>query len=67
MAHNLISSTGLYKKLHVYHARQSSKQEMSRFHNEEYISYLEQYVSKDIVTKLNTAGIDRFAYPSEPG
>ena len=39
---------------------------MSKFHNEDYIAYLEQFVSKDIVAKLNTAGIDRFAYPPDP-
>lgn len=45
---------------------------MSRFHNEEYVNYLEQYVSKDIVAKYGSVGlagstngtpIDRFSYP----
>lgn len=51
---------------------------MTRFHNEEYIDYLEQYVSKDIVAKFSSVGappfystssnylsgnIDRFNYP----
>ena len=40
MAHSLISSTGLYRKMNVYHARQASKEEMCRFHNEEYVNYL---------------------------
>lgn len=49
---------------------------MCRFHNEEYIDYLEQYVSKDIVAKFGSIGntpnnailstsIDRFSYPFE--
>lgn len=49
---------------------------MSRFHNQEYIEYLEQYVSKDIVAKFGSVGIgstsqmyngsiDRFQYPPE--
>jgi hypothetical protein len=48
---------------------------MCKFHNEEYIEYLEQYVSKDIVSKYGSIGIgnygcyssvvDRFAYPSD--
>lgn len=49
---------------------------MTRFHNEEYIDYLEQYVSKDIVAKYGTvgvgtaagglsSGIDRFLYPAD--
>lgn len=66
MAHSLITTTGLYRQLNVYHSRQASKKEMTRFHNEEYVSYLEQFVSRDLMTKLNMAGIDRFAYPSDP-
>lgn len=76
MAHSLITTTGLYRKLNVYHARYANKDEMCRFHNEEYIDYLEQYVSKDIVAKFGSVGstpnyaafntpIDRFSYPLE--
>ena len=39
---------------------------MSRFHSEDYLTYLEQYVSKDLLNKLNAVGIDRFAYPPSP-
>lgn len=40
---------------------------MSKFHNEEYLSYLEQYVSKDISQKFTSLGLDRFCYPpTEP-
>lgn len=31
---------------------------MCRFHNEEYVAYLEQYVSKDIVAKYNSIGMN---------
>lgn len=79
MAHSLINTTGLYKKLEVYHARYACKEEMARFHAEEYVDYLEQYVSKDIVAKYSGIGstpfysssanylsspIDRFNYPN---
>ena len=64
MAHSLVVNTGLYRSLNVYHARQASKDEMVRFHSEDYLTYLEQYVSKDLVTKLGLIGIDRFAYPA---
>lgn len=40
MAHSLITNTGLYRKLNVYHARYANKSEMTRFHTEEYINYL---------------------------
>lgn len=39
---------------------------MGRFHSEDYLLYLEQFVSKDISNKFTTVGIDRFAYPSAP-
>lgn len=80
MAHSLITTTGLYKKLEVYHARYASKEEMCRFHNEEYVDYLEQYVSKDVVAKHSSltstsyysapnsylsTPVDRFAYPNK--
>jgi histone deacetylase 1/2 len=64
MAHSLVVSTGLYRHLHVYQARQASKEEMGRFHSEDYLNYLEQYVSKDISNKFINLGIDRFAYPT---
>ena len=63
MAHSLVVNTGLYRKLNVYHARQASKEEMFRFHSEDYLTYLEQYVTKDLANKLGQMGIDRFAYP----
>lgn len=66
MTHSLVVNSGLYRHLNVYHARQSSKEEMSRFHSEDYLSYLEQFVSKDIANKFGTLGIDRFSYPPVP-
>ncbi len=64
MAHSLVVNTGLYRHLNVYYARQAAREEMARFHSEDYLTYLSQYVSKDLVSKFNAAGIDRFAYPS---
>ena len=64
MAHSLVVNTGLYRHLNVYHARQASRDEMGRFHSEDYLNYLEQFVSRDITSKLTSMGIDRFAYPA---
>lgn len=64
MAHSLVVNTGLYRRLNVYNARQASQLEMNRFHSEDYLSYLEQYVSKDLTNKFSQMGIDRFNYPS---
>lgn len=36
---------------------------MARFHSEDYLNYLEQFVSRDITSKFSNMGIDRFAYP----
>jgi hypothetical protein len=36
---------------------------MTKFHTEDYINYLEQYVSKDISNKFNSFGIDKFVFP----
>jgi hypothetical protein len=47
----------------VYHARHAGKEEMARFHTEDYVNYLEQYVSKDISNKFNSFGIDKFVFP----
>ena len=38
---------------------------MGRFHTEEYLTSLEQYVSRDITNKFASVGIDRFAYPAQ--
>ena len=63
MAHSLVVNTGLYCHLNVYHARQACREEMARFHSEDYLNYLEQFVSRDITSKFSNMGIDRFAYP----
>lgn len=36
---------------------------MARFHSDDYLNYLEQFVSRDITSKFSSMGIDRFAYP----
>lgn len=63
MAHSLVVNTGLYRHLNVYHARQASREEMARFHSEDYLNYLQQFVSKDIVNRLGLTAINRFSYP----
>ena len=37
---------------------------MNKFHSEDYLNYLELFVSKDISSKLGSIGIDRFNYSS---
>lgn len=44
MAHNLIVNFGLYKYLDVYVSRQASKEEMSKFHDPDYIEYLSKFI-----------------------
>lgn len=63
MAHSLVVNMGLYRHLNIYHGRHSAKEEMARFHSEDYLSYLEQYVSRDILNRMALVGIDRFSYP----
>jgi hypothetical protein len=36
---------------------------MGKFHNEDYLNYLEKYVSKEISSKFTSFGIDRFSFP----
>ena len=40
MAHSLVVNMGLYRHLNIYHGRHSAKEEMARFHSEDYLSYL---------------------------
>lgn len=50
MAHSLIESFDVYRKLDVYRARKADREELVKFHHPEYISYLENYVCKDVLT-----------------
>ncbi|KAK6442199.1 histone deacetylase [Oleoguttula sp. CCFEE 5521] len=42
MAHSLIMNYGLYKKLEIYRAKPASKHEMSQFHTDEYVEFLQR-------------------------
>ncbi|KAL4491480.1 hypothetical protein ABPG72_008136 [Tetrahymena utriculariae] len=52
MAHSLIQNFGLYKDLDVYTARQATFEEMIKFHDIEYINYLQNYVSNGWTQEL---------------
>ena len=39
---------------------------MCRFHSEDYVGYLESFVSRDIVNKYGSAGIDRSQSKENP-
>eukprot|EP01126_Amoeba_proteus_P012745 TRINITY_DN1526_c0_g1_i13.p1 TRINITY_DN1526_c0_g1~~TRINITY_DN1526_c0_g1_i13.p1 ORF type:complete len:285 (+),score=43.77 TRINITY_DN1526_c0_g1_i13:78-932(+) len=41
MAHNLILNYGLYKKLYVYRPPKTPAQEMTKFHTDDYVKFLE--------------------------
>ena len=42
MAHHLILSTGLYRKLDVYRPHLAAPLEMTRFHSDDYVKFLDQ-------------------------
>ncbi|KAF4537914.1 Histone deacetylase superfamily [Lasiodiplodia theobromae] len=42
MAHSLIMNYGLYKKLEIYRAKPASKFEMTQFHTDEYVDFLQK-------------------------
>lgn len=42
MAHSLIMNYGLYKKLEIYRAKPASKYEMTQFHTDEYVDFLQR-------------------------
>ena len=42
MAHSLIMNYGLYKKLEIYRAKPASKYEMTQFHTDEYVDFLQK-------------------------
>lgn len=53
MAHSLIQSFNLYQKLDVYENRYATSEELIKFHHPDYIHYLENYVSQNV---LSSAG-----------
>ena len=50
MTHNLLLTYGLYKKMDVYRQHWASREEMTQFHSQEYVDFL-QKVSPDNVRK----------------
>ncbi|KAK5690251.1 histone deacetylase [Elasticomyces elasticus] len=42
MAHSLIMNYGLYKHLEIYRAKPASKYEMTQFHTDEYVDFLQK-------------------------
>ncbi|KAF2841049.1 hypothetical protein M501DRAFT_971696 [Patellaria atrata CBS 101060] len=42
MAHSLIMNYGLYKKMEIYRAKPASKFEMTQFHTDEYVEFLQR-------------------------
>ncbi|CAD8152549.1 unnamed protein product [Paramecium pentaurelia] len=49
MAHSLIVNFGLYRSLDVYLIREAQLEELKKFHDPEYITYLSQYMSDNKV------------------
>lgn len=58
MAHHLILSYGLYRKMECYRSHPASSQEMSAFHSEDYINFLSK-VNPDNL-RLHTNHMQRF-------
>jgi histone deacetylase 1/2 len=50
MAHSLIQTFNLYQKLDIYNDRHATREELLKFHHPDYINYLSNFVSKDILT-----------------
>ncbi|KAF2138321.1 uncharacterized protein K452DRAFT_328863 [Aplosporella prunicola CBS 121167] len=48
MAHSLIMNYGLYKKLEIYRAKPASKFEMTQFHTDEYVDFLQKVTPDNI-------------------
>jgi histone deacetylase 1/2 len=42
MAHSLIMNYGLYKKLEIYRAKPATNKEMTQFHTDEYVEFLQR-------------------------
>ncbi|KAI9802505.1 MAG: hypothetical protein M1825_002890 [Sarcosagium campestre] len=42
MAHSLIMNYGLYKKMEIYRAKPATRLEMSQFHTDEYVDFLQK-------------------------
>ncbi|CAF5048583.1 unnamed protein product [Rotaria sp. Silwood1] len=52
MAHNLILNYGLYRKMEVYRPHKAVAEEMTRFHSDEYVKFI-QNVRTDNIMEFN--------------
>ncbi|CAF3413140.1 unnamed protein product [Rotaria sp. Silwood1] len=52
MAHNLILNYGLYRKMEVYRPHKAVAEEMTRFHSDEYVKFI-QNVRPDNIMEFN--------------
>ncbi len=53
MAHNLILAYGLYKKMEIYRPTLMSEDQMTKFHSDDYIHFL-QHVTPDNMNEYST-------------
>ncbi|CAF5155331.1 unnamed protein product [Rotaria magnacalcarata] len=52
MAHNLVLNYGLYRKMEVYRPHKAVADEMTRFHSDEYVKFI-QNVGPDNIMEFN--------------
>jgi len=53
LAHHLVLSYGLYKKMECYHPHPASQGELSKFHSEDYVSFLSR-ITPDNLRQFST-------------
>ncbi|EME46763.1 histone deacetylase rpd3-like protein [Dothistroma septosporum NZE10] len=56
MAHSLIMNYGLYKKLEIYRAKPASKYEMTQFHTDEYVDFLQRVTPDNMDSFMKEQG-----------
>lgn len=52
MAHSLIVGYGIYKLLDVYQSKEAAKSELTMFHSDDYVSYLENFIAASKIDTL---------------
>ena len=55
MTHNLLLTYGLYKKMDVFRPHWASREEMTKFHSQEYIDFLQKVSPETVRRDLNEA------------
>ena len=61
MAHNLVLAYGLYKKLEIYRPTLMSEEQMTKFHADDYIHFLQHVTpdnQQDYTTELTRYNLD---------